>query len=516
MRNRGRCYPALVIAALFWLPQARADDCGGTSSVANDCGTLLTLSISALHKVDDTFQAIKDKGALNWARDSVKSYLDKKSVDLFGSASPAAESVVKAGGHAYGIQSQGMDAINKDLTTFSAGGSGSAGDAFFDFLGRDKVPDMLKSIAPESVRTVTEKIETVVDNAKYLSDKAQSAADSVAARFKTYFDDGASYGLEPGGKDVQAVKSEAPALKAEMAKAAVETGSSSGLQAEKQSPAAEQIAQGTSKEEPETESRQDVEGRHDLQPASKSSASPRVPKGFEQDAADLAAELGVSRDGRAKSAGDDAAELAASLGVSSAKASSGPTNWAEEARRADADTNAWEAEQARLAALKQQQAELRRQREQARRQQDELVAQQRARQAAEREAAAADAEPDEPLPSRHPTQPSRKGSLLGALVNGYLQGKYGISTPSAAPRSPGVPYGGGSAGADCTPPAVIDLLSQCTNSVRSEGVCQTARTTASCMVRAESECGGCDSCILNARALRRQAEATAQQSCAGN
>ena len=97
------------------------------------------------------------------------------------------------------------------------------------------------------------------------------------------------------------------------------------------------------------------------------------------------------------------------------------------------------------------------------------------------------------------------GGLIKTVGQTVLQQKYGIPPSPQSSVSPST--------GDCMPPAAANILSQCQSGSSGMSACQTAQYAASCLLRAESACGGCGSCVSDARGLRQSFLATAAQVC---
>ncbi len=173
------------------------------------------ISISGLRRLD---AVLSDPvgAARSWVRSKID-LASERVAELFGSDEVEASRAVKAGKHAFSIQQGGVDAFGRDLRDESSTG----GDEFFDWLKRDKLPEMIEDVLPEgltnAVNALKRPFDAAVENANWLAERAddvkewvQSVADDVdtdvAAAVATHLSDEVDYGLEPGGRDVAAVR----------------------------------------------------------------------------------------------------------------------------------------------------------------------------------------------------------------------------------------------------------------------------------------------------------------------
>jgi hypothetical protein len=175
----------------------------------------LEISISGLRRLD---AVLSDPlgAARSWVRSKVE-LASERVTELFGSDEVAASRAVKTGKHIFSIQQRGVDAFGRDLRDESSAG----GDEFFDWLKRDKLPEMMEDVLPEglakAVNVLKGPFDAAVENANWLAERAddvqewvRSVAEDVdtvvAAAVATHLSDEVDYGLEPGGRDVAALR----------------------------------------------------------------------------------------------------------------------------------------------------------------------------------------------------------------------------------------------------------------------------------------------------------------------
>jgi len=490
----------IVVAAVFsmGLDVARAEE------------SSFELSITGLRELDQTFEQIKQQGLGNWASDKVKAAVREEFPALFGPQAESVEKVVKAGEHTYSINAKAVDAVGGMITEESA----SKGDEFYDWLERDKLPQLAKDVVPDSVRGIVEGAEHLADDATRVAEKGQQAIDSVVSmgdRLSEYFSEETDYGLEPGGEDAAVVAN------------------ARGASAEPVSPEPEVVAQaaawieehptvmtsGAAEDPTPSGPAPDVQGDEpivaDTRPVRD---DPKLPAGgaFADDIAALERDVGG---GGKKASGfdSDLDALAADLGIDPAATGNKQTDWAEEAARAESDSREWEAGQVRKAEEQRQLDALRRQKEQLARQ--ARLEAEAAQAAAEREYRSSYADTS----SSSSSSKSGWGSLFGAVVvgaaQGYLQGKYGVSTalPSGNRGSSG---GSASAGSACgTSQRAYASYETCMEqALRSNSNCQRFRIAQRCANDAATNLSSCPSLAQQFRDAASSAAESAKASCA--
>jgi hypothetical protein len=317
-------------------------DCDDTNQL--DCGaTIFDLSVASLHQFDATIQSIRSDGALNWARGQIAKYLNEAGRSAIASLSPTADKVLGAGTSQYQIASAATATLQAEMNAPDSATATAEVDNLYSYLGREKVPEMLRNMQPQSVRALEARLDAVVDDAQFLSDKTQAYFGTVSQRIGTYFSSDGKYGLEPGGADLRAVEVAAPALAETLAVKAKEIASSLG-----------QVS---------------------FDPSSL--ASRPVKAGSDNGATDLAAELGIQMAPNASNTKGDSTQLADSLSLGSPGNANGQTDWTAEAAQTDAETSAWQRQKAAIAAENQRQlllAQQEAQRHEQERQQRELQA----------------------------------------------------------------------------------------------------------------------------------------------
>jgi hypothetical protein len=218
----------ILVGGMLGLIPAMADD---------DSPSPLSF-LNGLHKLDNAITDIQEKSFSSWAVDKLKDAVSDKIPDLFGSASDTVRNAQTAGRDLYEIDSKGMNVVEKGFSAIDANSDPSivhdavdAQDKFWDWLGHDKAPAMMKDVwdmvAPDSLKAIAEKAQTFYNDAEWAADKSVTAEqgmgqtyDALKDKLKDYFSRDAAF--EPGSKDAAIANSVMPDAEEQIAAATKE------------------------------------------------------------------------------------------------------------------------------------------------------------------------------------------------------------------------------------------------------------------------------------------------------
>lgn len=315
----------------------------------------LEISFEGFRELDQSLESVKAQGFSNWARDKFQGALREHLPSAFGDRAPTVRRVVTTGSHVYSIQGRGVDVLQHGLSADPGSEYIRRDKEFWAWLRGEELRALVRDAIPERMRPVLDSAERIRDNAAWLAERgnqalhsAQQALQSTQAwadRVKVYFSETTGYGLEPGGRDAQVISGSSGTTRSAIAPDAERIESArQHLAAPTRSLTLNELIASQGAPTPRDEATINPQ----VPTARAQTARPSTKGGFDDDIAALERDLGM-RGSSGPKRSTDLDSLESSLGMKSSARSNERADWAEEARRAAASTQQWEADQTRKA-----------------------------------------------------------------------------------------------------------------------------------------------------------------------